>query len=234
MNIYDQLMSQGYYIGSGYDIFSENELIKLENNVSKILPNTPIGHTKWMRFITAQFPHNKKLEETNTFIPLNELENRLKFIKDNDGKVDQQWYFSDISALPIHNFDALSYSRKISNFIGEIYDTDSRYIHLNPLNVTYYAKDDFIDEHRDGKNLNRLCAFLLYFGNNQLHIKEQGGRLIINSTGEPIYIEPVRPNYVILDFTKHNILHAVEKCATDFNRFTLLCFPTLGNIPSNL
>lgn len=239
-------MSQGYYIGSGYDIFSEKELDNLEHNISNILPNTSSFQEKWMRFITAQFPHNKELEKTNTFIPLSELENRLQFIKDNNGIIDQQWYFSDITALPIPNFDGLFYIRKVADFIGKIYNTDSKFVHARPLNVTHYAKDDFIDQHRDGKNARRLCAFLMYFGNPKTYHKEYGGRLFITNKDIPnfmdksiydnhfISIEPVRPNYVILDFTKHNLVHAVEKCFTDFNRFTLLCFPTKEPIPSNL
>lgn len=246
MNIYEQLISQGYYVGSSFDIFSEGELVDLENKISNVMPTSELGQTKWLRFVTAQFPHDKKLEETNKFIPLNELEDRLKFIKDNNGIIDQQWYFSDICALHIPNFDGTIYINRVADFIGKIYNIDRKYINARPLNVTHYAKDDFIDQHRDGRNAKRLCAFLLYFGDPKSYKKEYGGRLfvsnkkIFNYNDYSLYdnhfisVEPVRPNYVILDFTKHNVIHAVEKCFTDFNRFTLLCFPTQETGPSNL
>lgn len=244
--IYNELISNGYYIGNSYDIFSEEELVNLEAEITDILPNTIETNKKWSRCISACF-EDKELEKNNSFISYSEIEDRKKFISDNNGIITQQWYFSDLESLQIKNLDYILYRDKIRDFVRIIYNIDFYSVNVHQINVTHYVKDDFIDQHRDGQNSRRLCAFLLYFGDNKLYSKEQGGRLFVSSDDsisnykdKSIYdehfisVEPIRPNYVILDFTKHNVIHAVEKCFTDFHRYALLCFPIKEIMKSNL
>lgn len=238
-------MHRGYYVGNSYDIFTEEELINLETEITNLLPGSEENNQKWNRCISANFDDNE-LQKYDSFIPFHEIENRKKFINDNNGIVTQQWYFTDLMSLRIKNLDYSLYKDRIRKFIAGIYNTNFMSLNINPINVTYYDKEDFIAPHKDGQNARRLCAFLLYFGDSRSYSKENGGRIFISQKEVPNYmdysiytdnymsVEPIRPNYVILDFTKHNVVHAVEKCLTTFNRYSLLCFPTKELVPSNL
>ena len=87
-----------------------------------------------------------------------------------------------------------------------------------------HENGDFIEPHTDGNNLGRLCVILAYLSDIEDY-NDGGGKLIIrdkdNNTHEVL---PVKGNYVMLDFTNHNINHAVEVVKNDFERYCYLSF----------
>ena len=246
MNIYNSLIQNGYYVGSAYDIFSEEELIKLENAISNDVKlgydvQYPDGNYKWLYRLTASpKPDESKPYDPNFNNPIspNQIEVKKKIVKSENMIIDQQWYFTGYSCISDY-YDNLSTAKeKITNFIREIYSVTNP-INLDPLQITVYEEGDFILPHSDGKSQNRLCALLIYLGSPDNYDSNKGGRLFIQPNGVPFHsnkssiydmkisVDPVRPNYVLLDFTQHNLLHAVEICKQKFNRYAILTFPTI-------
>lgn len=84
-------------------------------------------------------------------------------------------------------------------------------------NLQFYDAGCEIKLHDDGRQENRLCVFL-YFLNDNWN-EENGGHLILHTKdGESIKINPVFPNFVVLD-SDINLFHEVElvKKETKYN-----------------
>jgi hypothetical protein len=85
------------------------------------------------------------------------------------------------------------------------------------VNLQFYDEGCEIKLHDDGRQENRLCVFL-YFLNDTWN-EENGGNLIIHTKdGKHIKVNPVFPNFVVLD-TDINLFHEVEivKKETKYN-----------------
>jgi len=135
--------------------------------------------------------------------------------------ISQYWFennYRSDDALPVVNI-----IKKIQkDIVSTHYNVDvNSYFDDNwKVQHTYFPKNSFIISHADGQNLNRLCAILIYLSDN--HKVEWGGNLILNQ-GE-LAIPPKSGNVAILDFTKHNVEHAVDKLKSDYGRYTYLSF----------
>ena len=84
-------------------------------------------------------------------------------------------------------------------------------------NLQFYDEGCEIKLHDDGRQKDRLCVFL-YFLNDEWN-EENGGHLILHTKdGNPIKVNPVFPNFVVLD-TDVNLFHEVElvKKETKYN-----------------
>jgi hypothetical protein len=75
--------------------------------------------------------------------------------------------------------------------------------------LQFYNKGCEIKLHDDGQPTNRICVFL-YFLNNEWD-DDNGGHLILHDlNGNDIVVNPVFPNFVVLDSDK-NLFHELEK-----------------------
>lgn len=238
MGIYEQLMKTGYYLGSSLEIFTPYELENIRNYIKKDIDYNFQNKTKndWKYFLCCEWPD--KDSSKNKTLNFHEIPNKIKQIKEESAIITQSWYFKqylDLSNKPIESHILVD---KINSYMSKIYK-------INNLSgypsVTYYDKNDFIEPHMDGKSANRVCGMLIYLNSPDEYKKEYGGRLFLQPADkmkEPVrwdldylsvQVDPVSPNMVLLDFTKHNILHAVEKCYQNFYRTTLLTFFNLQN-----
>jgi hypothetical protein len=93
-----------------------------------------------------------------------------------------------------------------------------------PLN--WVENGDFIENHNDGGydlNRGRLCVILIYLSDEKDH-KADGGKFILRDDKLHEEIPPFKGNFVMLDFTKHNLFHEVEKVKNNFRRFCYISF----------
>ena len=75
--------------------------------------------------------------------------------------------------------------------------------------LQFYNKGCEIKLHDDGQPTNRICVFL-YFLNDEWS-DDNGGHLILHDlNGNDIVVNPVFPNFVVLDSDK-NLFHELEK-----------------------
>jgi hypothetical protein len=89
------------------------------------------------------------------------------------------------------------YSDKLENYTG--FEISNK--------LQFYDKGCEIKLHDDGQPKNRLCVFL-YFLNDEWP-EENGGHLILYTKSGKIKIEPVFPNFVVLD-SDVNLFHEVK------------------------
>jgi len=235
MTIYENLLEYGYYNGSSLEIFTPDEIRKLQDYIIRNIQRSFVNEKKndWYYFLSCDWPD--KDPSKNKTLKYSEIPEQLQKIKDESATVTQSWYYKpylDLSDKPLE-FDVIY--KKMNSYIAKIYNLDEKNVSGYP-NITYYDKNDFIDVHEDGKNINRICGLLLYLTPEENYKKEYGGKLYLRPADLPIHpieytlehlpihVDPISPNMVILDFTKHNILHAVEKCYKNFYRTALLTF----------
>jgi hypothetical protein len=213
---YQNIIEQGSHVGKitelvdnleEMDKFS-NDLINLSVDKSK--------HYTYRHNINEGFPGlENKLE-------IWQIPERRKLVEDNNLTIFQQWYETTHITEefnPIFDF----FRKTAANLAFKIYDelTDANIHHIDSF--TIFEKDDFIKEHTDGANPGRLCVVLIYLSDPSTY-NDGGGKLVISQNQVHTEVVPVRGNYVILDFTKHDIIHSVEAVKNDFKRFCYIDF----------
>ena len=152
-------------------------------------------------------------------------EDQLKRAEQEGLRVTQRWH-----TLP--NYQSYTkeinklISKNIRRFYPEINEDMSNLIFSD--SVTLYKNGDHIECHRDGNNVGRICAILVYLSLKDDY-KDGGGHLTIsgNIQGEEnnvISVEPVRGNVAIMDFNRHDPFHTVEEVKNGFLRYAYLAF----------
>lgn len=108
------------------------------------------------------------------------------------------------------------YSDKLENYTG---------FEINHK-LQFYDEGCEIKLHDDGKPKNRLCVFL-YFLNDEWP-EENGGHLILyTKDNKEIKIEPVFPNFVVLD-SDVNLFHEVKMVKKGV-KYNIVCFYAVEN-----
>lgn len=155
--------------------------------------------------------------------PVSEIQSILDKFKTN--KFIQRWKEMPAGNIPDCNQYFENLSRRIIS---------KKYIDFRPESFRFssafslYENDDFIRAHRDGANPGRVCAVLIYLSDEKDY-NDGGGSLILEDNGIYEKVTPVRGNYVLLDFTKHNLVHSVEKVKNNFKRFCFISFVSVEN-----
>lgn len=249
--IYSEVIERGYYFGSNYDILTAEECIKLQKALEQDISNGSLLKTYydpitqkhlyfWQYFMQADYPEE-------IFGPLNiahfikyledNLSERKKYVKENNIHVMQQWFYTAFNNYS-HVIKNSTLQIKIKEFIAKVYSVPLNKIIIEPVKISFYDKDDFLSPHIDGKNKGRLCSLIIYLADPASYDNSKGGNFLLHSKNIKYdhllnfddmekTLNPTHPNYVLLDFTKNNLYHAVKKCNVRFDRFAILCFPTL-------
>jgi hypothetical protein len=219
------LKEQGFYVGNLSEIVSETDMSTFDS-MSSIVKNFPIQDDTAFYHNCIIGTHNDP--EWPMTIPVSKIESRRAKIKEHSKQVSQQWFqIANRSA-----FDPLTYFRGIvKGFIRNFYPE------INPENsnlefrdyFTLYQNGDFIDKHRDGKNIGRIAAVLIYMSEPNEY-NNNGGELVLQgeeqniSAQDHVAVPPIKGNYVILDFKEHNPWHTVNCVTGDFKRYCYLAF----------
>jgi nucleoside-diphosphate-sugar epimerase/Rps23 Pro-64 3,4-dihydroxylase Tpa1-like proline 4-hydroxylase len=206
----DKFFSDGYYIGKTEELIDDEvEFLDVIKNVRK---DEVTKEDYLYRFDYRPLNINDQYEWK---IPLYKIQERDNYVKENSLSTIQRWYES----VPGSKKEEFNYFRKIvENIIPSIYPDLKDNINHND-NFTIYENGDFIEPHADGKNFGRYCVILMYLSGRDEY-NEGGGELIVGQNS----VDPVRENFVILDFTKNNIDHAVQAVKNNFRRITYIDF----------
>lgn len=238
MGIYDQLIKDGFYLGSSLEIFTSKEIENIRECIIKDIDDNfaKKENNNWKYFLCCDWPDGDFSK--NKSLNFDEIPKKLNQVQAESAVITQSWYWKDYVDLLDKPIPHDVMYNKLNSYIAKIYNINKETFSGYP-SITYYSKNDFIAVHDDGKNLNRVCGMLIYFNSEDDYKKEYGGKLLLQPASKtkilgqwdyeelPIQVDPVSPNMVLFDFTKHNILHAVEKCYTSFYRTALICFFTL-------
>jgi Rps23 Pro-64 3,4-dihydroxylase Tpa1-like proline 4-hydroxylase len=213
--IKNQLLTEGYYIGKVDEIIKDFETF--QKMIDKLVE---LSHDKKSmyryRHVIRQHP------EFGLSCEIDEIDYRRKMVLDNGWTIGQQWY--ETMENP-ENKEILQFFRNaVTEFIPTVYSE------LNKDNIRYndsftlYENGDFIEDHHDGdylQNLGRLCVILIYLTDEKDYNDGDGTFILTEKNQEVI---PLKGNYVILDFTKHDLYHQVREVKNNFRRFSYINF----------
>jgi GDP-L-fucose synthase len=213
---FSSLFEKGYYIGHLDEILL-NDKVKFKKNIDTIkkLSENKEKYYNYRHSVNgpSNLPH---------LVPVAGIEQRRQTVIEQGLTVSQQWY----EMMPVYEPNVYEVFHEIlDTFITEIYpelDPDKKNLYYKD-NITLYEDGDFICRHRDGDNPGRLCAILIYLSSPEDY-NDGGGRLFVSNDEVKEEVLPLIGNYVILDFTKHNVWHEVEEVKNGFKRFSYLGF----------
>jgi hypothetical protein len=211
-----KIIEQGFHVGKISELFENLEEM---DKFSKDLINLSVDKSK---YYTYRHNINEGWPGLENKLEIWQIPERRKLVEDNNLTIFQQWYESTKTTQefnPIFSF----FQKTAANLAFKIYDelSETNIHHVDSF--TIFEKDDFIKEHTDGANPGRLCVVLIYLSDSATY-NDDGGKLIISENQVRTEVTPVRGNYVILDFTKHDIIHSVEAVKNDFKRFCYIDF----------
>jgi len=220
-----ELLEKGYYFGNITEIVKD---LPKFNNLSDNLIELSIDKSK---YYTYRHNINKQYNAKNS-IEIWEIPERKKFVEDNNLDVFQQWYESNKDPngdlKNIHDFFRGITVDAVSNIYSNLNSKNVQHVD----NFTIYENGDYINVHNDGNNPGRVCVILIYLSDPNSY-NDGGGKLRIHNPTTLQSIDeviPVRGNYALIDFTKHNISHSVEMVKNDFSRFCYINFVYKVNV----
>jgi len=247
---YKILIENGYYFGSNYDILNQYECNTLQHAIDNDINNNGLrkkfhdDYLKKTRNVWEYFMQANSTDERfqsynsgRNLLSYDDREERKKYLDENNIPVMQQWFFTPVDVYS-HIIDPNVLQNRIKEFISKIYLVPANKVDVEPIKISFYDKDDFLKPHVDGKNKGRLCSLIIYLSDPTTYSLDKGGNFLLHSKNikydnqlefndMEVSLNPTYPNYVILDFTKNNLYHAVQPCTTRFSRYAILCFPTL-------
>jgi Rps23 Pro-64 3,4-dihydroxylase Tpa1-like proline 4-hydroxylase len=197
----DYIEYKQYVCNSENNLLNRINSVRMDGNYLKESNKSLLGTT---------FHINETCE---SFGEIEERVNR-EYLPDIDkDSFGQYWFYSD------GNYVKDNFQKLTDKIVKKLYDEKSDNLdHI--ISLTYYKKDCFIKEHRDGKVGTRICAVLVYL-NDDDYKSEWGGNIVFERKET---IDPIYGNVAVLDFTKGNCLHEVKKVVDGYGRYAILDF----------
>lgn len=208
----DSYLNNGYYFGHVQEIFQDMSVFyKFAEEAKKLTATKSVDKCFYINDIVGG-GYNRELS-------VDDVDERRQTIKNNSLVVDQQWWIYSLHRA-VNPRECQLFRNEISKYMITIYSSAGLTVDniAHGDNITLYEEGDFSTIHQDGQNTGRYSAILIYFGNDY---NDGGGEFII---GDGIKISPVIGNFVILDFTTHNIPHGVGIVKNGFKRIAYLNF----------
>jgi hypothetical protein len=215
--IKDQLLEKGYYVGK------VDEIIKDPDTFQKMIDKLIfLSDDKKLMY---KYRHVIRMHpEFGGECSVDEIDSRKKMVLENNWTIGQQWYESMKISQNEEMFEF--FQQSVTDFLQPIYPEINKHnIRFND-SFTLYEDGDFIENHNDGGyNLNqgRLCVILIYLSDEKDY-NNGGGKFILRGNILHEEILPVKGNFVMLDFTKHDLFHEVEEVKNNFQRFCYISF----------
>lgn len=227
---YEKLIADGYYVGKLDEIIPNLEIQNIFKDIAYKISNQENKEKNFQYRIDREgvrfSPENSEFDLDTGKLKINET------IEKNLG-INQRWMFSSLARAEESCAHLVEYiNEELKHFVSKLYSIQYNKVGLHSQ-ITLYEEGDYIINHRDGSNEGRLCIVLIYLSDTSYY-NDSGGRLgLMKSEKESANKEWVMPffgNYVILDFTKNDILHEVEAVKNDFQR---LCHITIAAEANN-
>lgn len=225
-----EILEKGFSVRNIKDVLSE-DMVNYLNQLTDIFPFVENNKNEILRKRVSSNYSERSADDTYDY---NDGIEKQKYLKDNGYHISQAWSF-------IKTFEMFKESGKDGRFVNEFGENIQKIsediikfeypdfdIHSQDIKsrggLTYYEDGDFIEMHADGKNETRLCVILLYL--NKDWTEECGGELVLEDSGHNkiASVPPTFGDYVILDFVKSNVRHAVNEIKNGFKRFTFAHF----------
>jgi hypothetical protein len=217
----EKFLTDGYYVGDIEEIFDDIELFN--KNCDEICE---FGKNRENRFLKKfqyrfQYPEADREGKPHQVFSFEEIEERDEHIKKNGFRTIQRWWERPAGG-ELEKYTKY-FRNNVDKFLPKLYpDLDDNIQHHDAF--TLYENGDFIERHYDGRSTDRNCVILIYLSDPKDY-NDGGGKLIVGKKDEELHsVDPLRNKFVIMDFTKHDIIHEVEPVKNDFQRNTYITF----------
>lgn len=213
------LLAEGAYIGRLEEILDPSEYSDFINQ-SKIARDLIQDKRN---LLTCKYDYSYRNDHEDHSISISEVKERDEYVKENNLDVQQKWYYLNNGDLPNEYFRDLSLrivKKHYPDFPGDLHE------HFwGNATFTLYEEGNFINEHKDGLDPDRLCVVLIYFSESDSYTSKSGGELVIRTAhDETKKVEPIIGNYCVLDFSENNLDHNVLNVSGDFKRYAYIHF----------
>lgn len=215
-------LTEGFYVGNTNEIIKDQEEFK--KHIKYIIKNGEDVTTRFKKGYQYryQYPQADVENKPHSLNSFESIKEREEHIKTNGFKTIQRWWEKGGGG----DFEEQTkfFRNILDSYLPTIYPELKDNIKHNDA-FTIYEDGDFIERHVDGRSPERYCVVLIYLSEKKDYIDGCGGRLIVgNDENNLEYVIPISENFVMMDFTKHDIIHEVEKVSNGFKRYTYLSF----------
>lgn len=221
----EDFLNKGYYIGNLSEIIEDIEGFRkikdafIEKNKTDEAKSGFRCRYEYTNFTPMEYIHS---------IPVTEIEERKKLIEENGYKTIQKWYEYCNQGQDEYIILQKELRKAIDQFVPKIYPELSGNMLNHGDGLTLYENGDFIEPHVDHANPERFCVVLIYLSDEE-NYNDGGAELLVGVGEENELVKPLFGTYVILDFQKNGVLHAVEPVKNDFQRWTYINFIHIKN-----
>ena len=213
------LIAEGAYIGKIQDLLSDSEY-------SHFIDQSKIARDliqEKRNLLTCKYDHSDRKDDENHSVSIENVKERDEYVEENNLSITQKWYYLNNRDLPNEYFRDLSVLVTKKHYPDFPFDLSNNF--WGNATFSLYEKDNFINEHKDGLDPDRLCAVLIYFSDPDSYKESSGGELVITTAhGEIKMVDPILGNYCVLDFSQNNLEHEVLKVNDRFQRYTYIHF----------
>jgi hypothetical protein len=219
------LFNEGVYVGNIFNFIKQDE-VEIFERLTKDLQNY-IVHNR--DSLVCRYDYERTTEEINSdipwkhAIPLAEVPERDKFVKENNRFVQQIFLEFGHDTVPPQHEDV--------KFVMEVYKriVEFFYPHMEihyPEKPMFMLYEDghFISEHRDGKNPGRVCVLIFYLSDEKDYNNGGGELISITNSGKRIETKPVFSTFSMMDFTANDPMHSVNMVKNGFKRLSSIFF----------
>ena len=220
----NDFLDEGAYVGNIMDFINDDEYNEMLSVIEKVKEYSIINRdTK----LLCRYMINGEGDSYEHKIPLNEVESRDSFVKDNNLVVFQKWFEYTIYQEP----NEPNYTDFFINICKKILNRFYPDVEINYGSgfggFTLYEDGHFIIDHKDGKNAGRLCVIIIYLSPESEYNDDGGGggELIIKTNSQKEYIiKPILGTFSLLDFSENDVFHEVNMVKNGFKRYSFINF----------
>jgi Rps23 Pro-64 3,4-dihydroxylase Tpa1-like proline 4-hydroxylase len=224
-NLYESsLIDEGVHYGNLFDFLNSEEIEYTKTLIDRVKKfsieerDTQL-YCRYNHILIQDLEND--IDENVGFISsikLSEVAKRDEFVKENQRDITQKWF-------EFSGFDMdCKYFMEISKKILDKFYPNININYKESPQFTLYEDGHFIAEHNDGKNIDRVCALIIYLSYDEDY-NDGGGELIVTGNSGKIYtIKPTFGTFSLLDFTKNNLKHSVSEVKNGFKRYAFISF----------
>lgn len=230
MNKHETLMQNGFYVGKIEELVPDMTEF---NRLSDMVVDYPHTMEGWDCFYPLrddkpngiQFHENQ--EKWPSIIPMKDVAARDELIKAEGYSYDQKWYRMLYDPAPIQPIKERYFRSLALNLVRDAYPEISLdTVRHNDCFAMYDDKGCYIKRHKDGQR-GKFCGLIIYMSREE-DWNDGGGEFWCgtDTNANPVSekISPIRGNYVVLDFTRHDAWHEVLPVKNGFKRWSYLDF----------
>lgn len=214
-------LDEGAYIGNLTDFIDETEYNEILSVIEKVKEYSVVNRdTK----LFCRYMINGEGDSYEHKIPLNEVDARDSYVKNNNLIVFQKWFEYSIHQEPnepnYHDIFVKT-SKKILDRFYPNYEIS----YGSNGDFTLYEDGHFIGDHADGNNPGRVCVIIIYLSSESEYNNDGGGELVIKTNSQKEYtIKPILGTFSLLDFSENDIHHQVNMVKNGFKRYAFINF----------